>query len=183
MALLRASAALLRAEAYYVPSRRYHKPRRAHFRLPPCLTSPHLLQRSDYAAAMPASSKGVPRSPLPHLGPAPPSFSQPQGAPHPQHPSAQGLSAAKPHLPQTQILETEQRGSPARGTSLTIAGAGWAGKRKCGSGQSRASFPFARSAAAVSARTSGLYHQRSERGRRRLRTFGPSEVFPLGLSW
>lgn len=65
---------------------------------------------------------------------------------------------------------------------LTIAGAGWAGKRKCGSGQARDACPFARGAAAVSARTSGHYHLCSKRGKESLRTFGPLKVFPLGLS-
>lgn len=104
--------------------------------------------------------------------------------PTPQHPSAPGLSAAKRYLPQTHNSETEWGGVPGPGPgSLTIAGAGWAGKRKYGSGQARDACPFARSAAAVSARTSGQYHLGSEQGKERLGTLGPLEIFPLGLSW
>ena len=159
-------------------------------------TEEESLPASLLASVSPTSFKGQNRTPQSLLlrnasparpfltsAPAPPSFSQPQGIPAPPASLGPGPLRCKVASPPDPLPRGRRAGVPGpRPGSLTIAGAGWAGKRKCGSGQPRDACPFSRSAAAVSARTSGPYHLCSERGRGRLRTFGPSEVFPLGLS-
>lgn len=78
----------------------------------------------------------------------------------PPHPRA--TSGRKPWLqtaspPDPKPLQARHKEVPIPG-SLTIAGAVWAGKRKCGSARPRDACPFARGAAAVSASTSGGDH-------------------------
>lgn len=103
-----------------MPSKRYHKPRRSHFWLPflPQYPPPASKDRIGRLKACFLRTRPplAPSSPQPLPRPLSPSLRVP---PHPQHPSAQGLSVAKSHLPETQSLETEEWGSLARGPALS----------------------------------------------------------------
>lgn len=158
---------------------RYHEPRKSHFRLPPylksipCLESQTMklpglfLKKASHAhpflTSTPYPALFLPASPCLQL----PSNPQPQASPR------QSCISPSP----TALRENEVGGgggvSGQGPGSLTIASAGWAGKRKYGSGQARDACPFTRSAAAVSARTSGWYHLCSERGKGSLGTLNP----------
>lgn len=100
----------------------------------------------------------------------------------PPHPRA--TSGRKPWLqtaspPDPKPLQARHKEAPSPG-SLTIAGAVWAGKRKCGSARPRDSCPFARGAAAVPASTSGGDHFGQDRGGIRERRSDLRDDFTLG---
>lgn len=91
------------------------------------LTVPHLARKTNHEPARHASSRGAPRSPLPHLGSRPALSSQPHHAPTPRSsPRPRGSPLQSRLAPRPTAFEAKQRGSlargPARSPSRALAG-------------------------------------------------------------